>query len=131
MGCQTLKLLCVRFDEHFYFFRDKTFRIFNFARNQERTLRGSWQRAEMKPVLPTARQILQRCFEAYSEFFAVFPTLNSFHNLWVNPNNALWKPDWERTLYTSQGLKILRSTGCICVFCVDLRTNSDYFPIQH
>jgi len=20
---------------------------------------------------------------------------------------------------------------CICVFCVDLRTNSDYFPIQH
>ena len=23
------------------------------------------------------------------------------------------------------------STQCICVFCVDLRTNSDYFPIQH
>ena len=22
-------------------------------------------------------------------------------------------------------------TECICVFCVDLRTNSDYFPIQH
>ena len=22
-------------------------------------------------------------------------------------------------------------TDCICVFCVDLRTNSDYFPIQH
>ena len=22
-------------------------------------------------------------------------------------------------------------THCICVFCVDLRTNSDYFPIQH
>ena len=21
-------------------------------------------------------------------------------------------------------------TQCICVFCVDLRTNSDYFPIQ-
>ena len=21
--------------------------------------------------------------------------------------------------------------SCICVFCVDLRTNSDYFPIQH
>jgi hypothetical protein len=28
---------------------------------------------------------------------------------------------------------ILRSahTECICVFCVDLKTNSDYFPIQH
>ena len=23
------------------------------------------------------------------------------------------------------------STHCIYVFCVDLRTNSDYFPIQH
>jgi len=23
------------------------------------------------------------------------------------------------------------STQCIDVFCVDLRTNSDYFPIQH
>ena len=22
-------------------------------------------------------------------------------------------------------------TQCICVFCLDLRTNSDYFPIQH
>jgi len=22
-------------------------------------------------------------------------------------------------------------TQCICVFCVDLRTNSDYFPTQH
>ena len=22
-------------------------------------------------------------------------------------------------------------TQCICVFCVDLRTNSDYFPVQH
>ena len=22
-------------------------------------------------------------------------------------------------------------TRCIYVFCVDLRTNSDYFPIQH
>ena len=22
-------------------------------------------------------------------------------------------------------------TQCICLFCVDLRTNSDYFPIQH
>jgi len=22
-------------------------------------------------------------------------------------------------------------TQCVCVFCVDLRTNSDYFPIQH
>jgi hypothetical protein len=29
-------------------------------------------------------------------------------------------------------LKIIRSpTKCIYVFCVDLRTNSDYFTVQH
>jgi len=32
-------------------------------------------------------------------------------------------------------LKVKKSyvlpTQCIYVFCVDLRTNSDYFPIQH
>jgi len=26
---------------------------------------------------------------------------------------------------------IQQTTKCICVFCMDLRTNSDYFPIQH
>ena len=25
----------------------------------------------------------------------------------------------------------VQPTHCIYVFCVDLRTNSDYFPIQH
>ena len=25
----------------------------------------------------------------------------------------------------------VQPTQCIYVFCVDLRTNSDYFPIQH
>jgi hypothetical protein len=24
----------------------------------------------------------------------------------------------------------VQATQCVCVFCVDLRTNSDYFPIQ-
>ena len=30
----------------------------------------------------------------------------------------------------TQQLSVL-PTQCIYVFCVDLRTNSDYFPIQH
>jgi len=25
----------------------------------------------------------------------------------------------------------VQPTQCICMFCVDLRTNSHYFPIQH
>ena len=25
----------------------------------------------------------------------------------------------------------VQPTQCICVFCVDLRTNNPYFPIQH
>ena len=31
---------------------------------------------------------------------------------------------------TSQKFHV-QPTQCIYVFCVDLRTNSDYFPIQH
>jgi len=32
--------------------------------------------------------------------------------------------------FNIQQFSVLR-TQRICVFCVDLRTNSDYFPIQH
>jgi len=32
--------------------------------------------------------------------------------------------------FTLQQFYVL-PTHCIYVFCVDLRTNSDYFPIQH
>ena len=43
---------------------------------------------------------------------------------------AQWSP------YVPPGLTSTNSTfcpqsECIYVFCVDLRTNSDYFPIQH
>ena len=31
----------------------------------------------------------------------------------------------------SNNLFYVLPTQCIYVFCVDLRTNSDYFPIQH
>ena len=34
------------------------------------------------------------------------------------------------TKFNIQQLYVL-PTQCIYVFCVDLRTNSDYFPIQH
>jgi hypothetical protein len=34
------------------------------------------------------------------------------------------------SLYVPPDLAV-PSTQCIYVFCVDLRTNSDYFPIQH
>ena len=34
------------------------------------------------------------------------------------------------TKFNTQKLHVL-PTKCIYVFCVDLRTNSDYFPIQH
>ena len=34
------------------------------------------------------------------------------------------------TIFNIYKLYVL-PTQCICVFYVDLRTNSDYFPIQH
>jgi hypothetical protein len=33
--------------------------------------------------------------------------------------------------YNRDGVCLLRGTDCIYVFCVDLRTNSDYFTVQH
>jgi hypothetical protein len=43
------------------------------------------------------------------------------------------KAQW--LLYVPPGLTLQKSyvlpTQCIYAFCVDLRTNSDYFPIQH
>jgi hypothetical protein len=50
---------------------------------------------------------------------------------------------WLLTIRTAQWLLTIRTarcniqqfyvlpTQCVYVFCVDLRTNSDYFPIQH
>ena len=41
----------------------------------------------------------------------------------------------QRQLFTYRQFNIQQfhvlPTHCIYVFCVDLRTNSDYFPIQH
>jgi len=51
-------------------------------------------------------------------------------------NQILFKPDqstWSQ--YVPPGLNIHKyhivPTQCIYVLCVDSRTNSDYFPIQH
>jgi len=46
----------------------------------------------------------------------------------------LFKAKW--LLYVPPGLTLKKKfyilpTHCIYVFCVDLRTNSDYFSIQH
>jgi len=46
-----------------------------------------------------------------------------------------WQPSEPTGHYTYRHFNIqqfhLLPTQCIYVFCVDLRTNSDYFPIQH
>ena len=45
-----------------------------------------------------------------------------------------WPSKHQWSLYVPPGLTFSNTTfcpHCICVFCVDLRTNSDYFPIQH
>jgi hypothetical protein len=34
----------------------------------------------------------------------------------------------RRSVFT---VRYVLPTQCICVFCVDLRTNSDYFTVQH
>jgi len=51
----------------------------------------------------------------------------------------VWTVDWARAgtsgnrVHRQQGCYrfCILPTQCICVSCVDLRTNCDYFPIQH
>jgi len=56
-------------------------------------------------------------------YFAIITVLET------HPFKAQW------SLYVPPGLTLINSTfcphSCIYVFCVDLRTNSDYFPIQY
>jgi hypothetical protein len=47
------------------------------------------------------------------------------HGLYAQPSGH-----YMYRQFNIQQLYIL-PTQCICVFCVDLRKNSDYFPIQH
>jgi hypothetical protein len=69
----------------------------------------------------------------------------------IRPGNKVWlknktkksTPRWEDNIHLYSPAVTVRAarfnihrfyvlpTQCIYVFCVDLRTNSDYFPIQH
>ena len=62
-----------------------------------------------------------------SDYFPIQPQLTGFYNI----DLTLYSP--VATLCTAS-LTFNNSTfcpHCNYVFCVDLRTNSDYFPIQH
>ena len=54
-------------------------------------------------------------------------TLKNFH---ININLLKTTGHVMHLQFNIQNLYVL-PTHCIYVFCVDLRTNSDYFPIQH
>jgi len=56
----------------------------------------------------------------------------SFHVLGLREKGNTSKPSghYMYCQFNIQQSYVL-PTQCICVFCVDLRTNSDYFPIQH
>jgi len=54
----------------------------------------------------------------------------------INPSRAQWSlyvPHSGHYIYRQFNIQqfYVLPTQCIYVFCVDLRTNSDYFPIQH
>jgi hypothetical protein len=47
-----------------------------------------------------------------------------------NTEGYLLKAKSFKPIFNIQSFYVL-PTQCVYVFCVDLRTNSDYFPIQH
>jgi len=77
------------------------------------------------PVLPT------QCIYMFlvdlrtnSDYFPIQYKLTGFHKR----DLTLYSPVYRQ--FNIQQFYVL-PTHCIYVFCVDLRTNSDYFPIQH
>ena len=63
-----------------------------------------------------------------SHYFPIQHLLTGFYNR----DLTLYSP--VVTIYTTSltfNKFYVLPTHCIYVFCVDLRTNSDYFPIQH
>jgi len=61
----------------------------------------------------------------------------TFRNFAKAPNNAIYMSNHVKRsvffIYRQFNIQqfCVLPTQCIYVFCVDLRTNSDYFPIQH
>jgi hypothetical protein len=79
------------------------------------------------------------CVQASIEFWGSFPSLAT--NVTSGRRCVVILADQSETLYSPavtvctarfniQQCYVL-PTQCIYVFCADLRTNSDYFPIQH
>ena len=52
----------------------------------------------------------------------------AYQKVTINPFNSSGHYMYRQ--FNIQQFYVL-STQCVYVFCVDLRTNSDYFPIQH
>ena len=69
---------------------------------------------------------LPNCFNLYNGCRMAFESLTATIHLPFKFNSGHY-------MYHQFSIKqfYLLPTQCIYVFCVDLRTNSDYFPIQH
>jgi len=88
------------------------------------------------PSRPTPK-LEDRPFSTISDCVLII-CRGTHHNYRPSPRTETFHPNY--TLKSSghymyhqfniQQLYVL-PTQCICVFCVDLRTNSDYFPMQH
>ena len=66
-----------------------------------------------------------------SYLLSVWPHIARFTLLTVRKVNPLQPSGhYMYRQFNIQQFHVL-PTHCIYVFCVDLRTNSDYFPIQH
>ena len=95
-------------------------------------------------ILLSAHTVIQvSCGSEKGDYYPVQQKLTGFYNLDI-VCNARYGRDL-RVIYTNTSMPsgrymhvhfniqqfYLLHTRCICVFCVDLRTNSEYFPMQH
>ena len=97
----------------------------NPLKPREMTLRTGGFDIKKFHVLPTQSAFL--CFVCIPEQTVTF-YLYSINCLVLYNRDGVFNARYGLDLYIQF---YVLPTHCICVFCVDLRTNSDYFPIQH
>jgi hypothetical protein len=119
--------------------RDITNRIFNRAVDRSVTL-ALRDRYSQETYISTTRTSVGLCVcvrnsgvrRFFSHYVSVLLNGNSRKNVQqlINPFKTMWLRTSCATSRKTKNLYLL-PTQCIYVFCVDLRTNSHYFPTQH
>jgi len=85
---------------------------------------------------PLARDVAKTPVSLYIEYFAFISSLHSYYHSSLKQNTE-YTSNFQNLEVTARTARLniekyyFILTECAYMFCTDLRTNSDYFPMQH